>query len=154
MGSTLLVQSCSNRKRDAANRLPALERYDGYFFRIIKKAIDDGALRNDIDIMILSAEFGLLDTGDLIPMYDRKMTIQRAEELRNDVVNTLVSRIERSAYDELVINMGSEYEHAIRGVNAELKIDITRIEGEGIGEKGSKLKQFIRSDSSVQEVEI
>jgi len=116
--------------------------------------MNDGALRNDIDVIILSAEFGLLDTEDLIPMYDRKMTTQRAEELRDDVVNELVARIENTAYEELVINMGSEYEHAIRGIDAELEIDVTRIEGEGIGEKGSKLKKFIRSDSSVQEGEL
>ena len=151
MGDTLLVQSCSNRKREISTRLPAMERYDGYFFRIIKKAIDEGALRDDIDIVILSAEFGLLDVDDSIPVYDRQMTSKRAGELREDVISSLVSRVRTGEYDTLVVNMAKEYEKAIEGIDSQLEIDINRIRGGGIGAKGRKLKHLIRSDYAIQE---
>lgn len=154
MGSTLLVQSCSNRKRESRSPLPAVERYDGYFFRIVKKAIDEGALREDIDIVILSAKFGLLDIEDDIPMYDRKMTSQRAEELREDVVSSLVTRVQTDEYDTLVVNMAKEYEQAIAGVNSQLEIGVKRISGGGIGEKGREFKHLIRSDCDVQEEDL
>lgn len=154
MGATLLVQSCSNRKREADSSLPAMERYDGYFFRIVKKAIDEGALRDDIDIVILSAEFGLLDLEDPIPMYDRKMTFQRADELRDEVMSSLVSKLRTGDYETLVINMAKEYEQAIEGVNSEIGINVKKINGRGIGEKGRKLKHLIRSDCVIQEGEV
>jgi hypothetical protein len=128
-----------------------MERYDGYFFRIIKKAIDGGALRDDIDIVILSAEFGLLDLDDSIPMYDRQMTSKRAGELREDVLSSLVSRVRTGEYDTLVVNMAKEYQRAIEGIDSKLEIDINRIRGGGIGAKGRKLKHLIRSDYAIQE---
>jgi len=150
MGDTLLVQSCSNRKREASSQLPAMERYDGYFFRIVKKAIDEGALRDDIDIVILSAEFGLLNLDDQIPMYDRQMTSKRAGELRDDAVSSLVSRVQRGDYDTLVVNMAKQYEKAIEGIDSHVEIEINRIRGGGIGAKGRKLKHLIRSDYAIQ----
>jgi len=128
-----------------------MERYDGYFFRIIKKAIDEGTLRDDIDIVILSAEFGLLDVDDSIPGYDRQMTSKRAGELREDVISSLVSRVRTGEYDTLVVNMAKEYERAIEGIDSQLEIDINRIRGGGIGAKGRKLKHLIRSDYAIQE---
>jgi cytoplasmic iron level regulating protein YaaA (DUF328/UPF0246 family) len=125
-----------------------MERYDGYFFRIINKAVDDGALREDVDIVILSAEFGLLDTDEPIPMYDREMTSHRADELREEVIDALTTRVRDGQYDEVVINMAKEYERAIKGIDSKLDIEITRIDGGGIGEKGHTLKHFIRTDSS------
>ena len=127
-----------------------MERYDGYFFRIIKKAIGEGALRNDIEIVILSAEFGLLDLDDEIPLYNRQMTSKRAGELRDDVMSSLVSRVRRGEYDTLVVNMAKEYEKAIEGVDSQLKIEINRIRGGGIGAKGRKFKHLIRSDYVIQ----
>lgn len=151
MGDTLLIQSCSNRKREASSRIPALERYDGYFFRIIKKAMSEGALRDDIDIVILSAEFGLIDLDDPIPMYDRQMTSKRAEELRDDVLSSLASRVRTDGYETVVVNMANEYEKAIEGIDSQLDIDVSRISGRGIGAKGRKLKHLIRSDFAIEE---
>lgn len=150
MGPTLLVQSCSNRKNGTDSPLPAMKRYDGYFFRIIKKAIDEGALRDDIDIVILSAEFGLVDLDDNIPIYDRQMTSKRAGELRDEVVSSLVPRVRRGEYDTLVVNMAKQYEKAIEGIDSQLELEINRIRGGGIGAKGRKLKHLIRSDYAIQ----
>jgi hypothetical protein len=79
-------------------------------------------------------------------MYDRQMTSQRAGELREDVIPSLVSRVKTGEYDTMVVNMAKEYEWAIKGIDSQLEIDIIRIRGGGIGAKGRKLKHLIRSD--------
>jgi len=50
---TLLVQSCSATKNHVTEPTRAIEVYDGYFFRIIKKAMREGAFRSDIELRIL-----------------------------------------------------------------------------------------------------
>lgn len=123
-----------------------MERYDGYFFRIIKKANDDDVLRKDLDVVILSAEFGIVDSDDQIPDYDRRMSPKRATELRDDVVSTLRDRVRHGEHERVVINMAKDYERAIEDFANDLDVTVHRIRGGGIGEKGHKLKQLIRVD--------
>lgn len=123
-----------------------MERYDGYFFRIIKKAKRDGAIRDDLDVVILSAEFGIIDSDDHIPDYDRRMDRKRAAELQDDVVSTLRDRLQSEGHDRVVVNMAKDYERAIESFADGFDVTVNRIRGGGIGEKGHKLKQLIRVD--------
>lgn len=42
-----------------------------------------------LDILILSAEFGLISSNLSIPYYDRRMTVARAKELHRQVLDAL-----------------------------------------------------------------
>ena len=46
----LLIVTCSQRKRSDPELLPALERYDGIFFRIIRKARREGNWPDNLDV--------------------------------------------------------------------------------------------------------
>ncbi|WP_081909276.1 peroxide stress protein YaaA [Haloferax prahovense] len=150
--SLLLLQSCSNSKREASESRPALELYSGYFYKIIKKAIRDGECRPDMDLKILSAKYGLLEPDEQIEYYDYRMDKQRAEELRPIVVDELQQLILEREYERVVVNMGKEYRMAIRGFDDGLDIIPEYIGGEGIGYKGHVLKRFVRGDDTVLEV--
>jgi cytoplasmic iron level regulating protein YaaA (DUF328/UPF0246 family) len=145
--TSLLVQSCSATKNQVTEPTRALDVYDGYFFRIIKKAKREGAFESDIDICILSAEYGLIDAEDEITTYDRRMTTSRAEELRDQVADAIRKRIEENRYDEVVLNLGKEYLQAVEDLSERSDIDISTVQGGGIGEKGKQLKRFVRSDT-------
>ncbi|WP_159077157.1 DUF6884 domain-containing protein [Halococcoides cellulosivorans] len=140
--AVLLVQSCSKSKAETEARLPALDLYSGYFFKIIKKSMREGEFDEQIDIAILSAEHGLVTGSTEIGWYDRRMDAKRAAELAPEVKTGLRERAD--SYENIVINTGSIYQQAIEPVPSEIKSDVYRIEGDGIGEKGSVLKRLVR----------
>lgn len=145
--SSLLVQSCSATKNQVTKPTRALDVYDGYFFRIINKAKREEVFNSDIEICILSAEYGLIDAEDTITTYDRRMTASRAEELRDEVTDDICKRVEKREYDKIVLNLGKEYLRAIGDLSERCDADISTVKGGGIGEKGKQLKQFVRSDT-------
>jgi len=79
---TLLVQSCSATKNHVTEPTRAIEVYDGYFFRIIKKSNARGAHLDQILNFGFSAEHGILCADDEITNYDRRMTPSRAGDTR------------------------------------------------------------------------
>lgn len=146
---TLLVQSCSATKKSVDGPVPARDLYDGYFHRIIAKARREGQLTADLSVAILSAEHGLIAETEEIETYDRKMDRSRAEQLAPTVTDALVEAVEEGGHEQVVANAGREYARALTPGFARVDADTYRIDGSGIGEKGSKLKQFLRGDESV-----
>lgn len=148
----LLVQSCSASKQQCSAPVPALELYDGYFYRIIHKSRRDGVFRDDIVIRILSAEHGVLHPDENVVSYDRRMTPDRAAELRESVIESLVETVSVEDIDTVVVNAGADYRPALVGLESELEdaVAVHYISGEGIGEMGSQLKSFIRSDERAE----
>lgn len=145
---SLLVQSCSATKNQVTEPTQALDVYDGYFFRIIKKAKREGAFDSDIDICILSAKYGLIDAEDEIKTYDQRMTSSRAEELRESVTDDIHKRVEKKGYAEVVLNLGKDYLRSVDSLSGRCDVEIVTLQGGGIGEKGKQLKQFVRSDTT------
>lgn len=150
--STLLLQSCSASKNEVSQSTPAFDLYSGYFYKILKKSDREGETRSDITIAILSAEYGLLDREEKIDTYDRRMDPSRARELNSDVVKSIVDRVEDAGHDRIVVNMGKTYRDAISGLSDYVDVPIAEIPGDGIGEKGNALYQFIRGDDTVVKV--
>lgn len=147
--TVLLVQSCSKSKNQDARGCQPLELYDGYFFKIVKKAKREGALRDDLEICILSAKYGLVDQTDSIDHYDREMTGERARQLRPEVLANLESRVAAHDYETVLLNLGRTYRSAVEGLSERVDTPVTTIEGGGIGEKGQQLKQLLRTDCTV-----
>lgn len=78
----LLIIACTATKRRDVRLLPAIDRYCGPSFRVLRRWLSDhpeAAAR--LDVCILSAEFGLVPANQPIPDYDRRMTAARACEL-------------------------------------------------------------------------
>lgn len=145
--STLLVQSCSKSKNQRHSPGSAFDIYDGYYYRIIKKARGDGAFAEDIDLCILSAKYGLLDPTDEISVYDRRMDKERAAELCPDVSAGLRNRVTDAGYDRVVVNTGTPYRAAID--TESIPVPVYDVPGDGLGKKGHYLKRFVRGESAV-----
>lgn len=145
MGRRLLILSCSQRKRTAADLLPALERYDGPPFRVLRKFLSQCPLEiRNLDVYILSAEFGLIPSSRMIPCYDRKMTFRRAVELHSSVIAELVRILQGSHYEELFISIGRAYLHTIEGYqeNVASGLRVTIAEGSQ-GRKLTMLRDWL-----------
>jgi hypothetical protein len=141
--SSLLVQSCSKSKQQPGVSVPALELYSGFFFKIIKKAKREGAFDDDIDLCILSAEYGLIDPSTEIDWYDRRMDADRAKNLAPSVKSDLRERVTEE-YDGVIINAGKDYRQTIVGIDPDFPTPIYAVDGVGIGDKGNTLKRLIR----------
>lgn len=143
--SVLLIQGCSKSKNSPDGAVPALDLYSGFFFKIIKKAMREEEFVDDIDIWILSAEYGLIENQEHIRLYDRRMDAERAHELAPSVTETLQQK-EADTYDTIIVNVGREYQKALTGLDVLDDTDVYKIDGAGIGVKGHKLKRIIRGD--------
>lgn len=58
----LLILSCSKTKKNI-DRTPAIELYDGMYYKVLKKNYPTNA---NLDILILSAKYGLIESNELI----------------------------------------------------------------------------------------
>lgn len=140
----LLIIACSQRKRSDDSLLPAIERYDGVNFRVLHKAKREGYLLGNLDILILSAKYGLIEANTQIANYEQRMDSGRAKALKKQVVQMLRNYAGQRNYHEIYVDLGKDYLDAAEKLEAIFE-NSTIIFAEGrIGERLSKLKHWLR----------
>lgn len=138
----LLLQACSQRKITAPDQLPAIERYDGVSYRVIKKYLRENPnAAAELTILILSAEFGLIASTEMIPDYNRRMDKTRADELQNPVLNAWQNIVGNRIFSDIFINVGADYLPALKLISLPIE---TKYAGGGIGERNGQLKRWLR----------
>ena len=143
MKKSLLIISCSGRKIETPGRLPAFERYDGFFYQIIRKVMREGNFPNNLDILMISPKYGLLTLRQEIKNYDQDMSDAQARILRPIIHKELESYLDGKDYQKLFINMGSKYTQTLHCFDWRKHFS-EKIEAKGrIGEKGSQLKAWL-----------
>jgi hypothetical protein len=138
----LLLISCSRRKLRAGSLLPALDRYDGGVYRVVRKTKRDGTLRPHLDIKIVSAKFGLIDGRDRIPYYDQRMDKTRAAKVNPQVRRALGLAFAHARYSEIYIDLGKDYLPAVRGLVIPPEVQQEYAKGR-IGQRLSALKKWL-----------
>lgn len=111
----LLILACSERKAHGVVPLPAWHVYHGNLFRVCKALLARGAWPTDIGVRILSAEHGLIRPDTPILPYDRRMTPDRARQLRGWASNLSLAVFEEQA-GEVYLAMGATYRIAVHGL--------------------------------------
>ena len=99
----LLVIACSNMKRKLHNT-PAIEVYDGPYYRILRKIN-----LSKKDILIISAKYGIIDSNDKISFYNKRMNKKRALKLRSQVSEKLHKALSSVIYEEVFFELGKDY---------------------------------------------
>jgi hypothetical protein len=126
----LLILSCSRRKQADEGLLPAIRRYDGPCFRVLRRYLKEKQSSDSApDILILSAEHGLLSAQAEIAMYERRLTQQRVTELAAETQGRLQQYLQdNQPYAELLVCMGKDYQRILGGyvsyVPTETKVQI------------------------------
>jgi hypothetical protein len=141
-----LIIGCSETKVTTPDELPAIQRYDGPSFRVLRRFLVDAPtnLKNELDVFILSAEFGLINDQQAIPVYDRRMTRRRAEELRPAILDSFKHQIAIQNYAELFLSMGKTYLLALAGYEGLLPTTTTVIVSQrSSGRKLTELKAWL-----------
>jgi hypothetical protein len=107
----LVLVGCSRRKLMTPGLLPAIERYDGPIFRLLRRFLRAPA--RPVSIQILSATQGLIPAACPIPWYDCLMTTARAEGLRANVEETLCAVIGSHTFTGAFVCLGGTYWRAM-----------------------------------------
>ncbi|HKP53628.1 MAG TPA: hypothetical protein VJ183_13375 [Chloroflexia bacterium] len=150
MGHRLLILGCSARKKGGPEPIPAIERYDGPMWKILRNfAQSEPLLLRGIDILALSAEFGLITGSNLIPLYERKMTPERAVELRPCVVQRLQESLS-AEHTDICLAFSKQYTQAIAGWEPLIPSNarLTRTDGPA-GVKLAQFKAWLRGEQWV-----
>ena len=58
MDKRLLILGCADRKRDSSGLLPALDRYDGPAYRVIRNFLREYQWSEDVSIAVLLQSMG------------------------------------------------------------------------------------------------
>ena len=145
MQKYLLIISCSGTKRDTPGRRPAYERYNGRVYQTIHKAIREGYFPvGHLDILIISAKFGLLKWDDEIENYNQEMTTEQADKLRREVQEDLSSYLKDKDYEEVFISMGAKYRLTLEGFDWGQHSNINFAKGI-IGQQQSQVRAWIKA---------
>lgn len=137
----LMVISCSSKKSGDPGMVPAIERYQGTTYQVIKKARREGYWPQDIHLFIVSAKYGLISEHVLIEAYDLKMTEVRAGELQTQVGSAIDALFRATMYDQIFINTGSVYSQCLTASLELQKAYADRRVIEAHGQIGERLKQ-------------
>lgn len=111
--SRLLILACSKRKRSESAPLPAIERYDGPAFRVLRKYRRECSTQAP-HTLILSGRYGVIDESIKIPVYDERLTSEGAACLQSEIRWT-VAQTERAhgPFDSGLLCAGGAYLDAI-----------------------------------------
>ncbi|ELP6119496.1 TPA: hypothetical protein I7730_00130 [Vibrio vulnificus] len=101
----VLVISCSDKKLDS--KAPAFDIYDGGIFKMLRANMSNPL--DFFEVLILSAEHGLLSADDIIEPYDKRMCSRNKEkdlteyaEKHGDAAKKLLYKVSRQSRDVYV----------------------------------------------------
>jgi len=146
MKKYLMIISCSDSKDPRPGKLPAIERYTGAWYQVIKKLKRKRRLPDNLDILIISARYGLINSDTEIENYDQTMDFSRARALRGSIISKMKKIFSESRYESILINLGSTYMEAISGLEriTPLEIKVKILKGT-IGIRKRDLRNWILS---------
>ena len=143
MKNYLLLISCSQRKIQSPELLDAIERYDGPTYRTLRKLRREGNFPENVDVLIISAEYGIVAAHHSTNDYDRRMTSERADELRPLIQSRLRGAVKskRGGYTQVFINLGKTYMQTLEGFHWG---PVSTMEATGgIGQKTAQMKAWL-----------
>lgn len=144
----LLILTCSRKKKAGSRLLPALERYDGPAFQVLRKfTVECPTKAQGLDTWIISAKFGLIPADKPIPYYDELMTVHRATVLNPIVLAEVERLLARCIYRKLLINVGQGYLPALAGYEllAPDDLEVTLLSG-SLGHRQAMLRDWLRGE--------
>jgi hypothetical protein len=133
--------SCSQRKVHNSDVIPAIERYDGPAFRVLRKYFKDIG-DPYLSVYVLSAKFGVISGRRRIANYDRKMSEQRATSLRRRAVRKIKFVLRNRKYREAFFIGSQNYLRAIEPLD-QFELCFTAAKGKP-GQKLRSLHDWLR----------
>ena len=140
----LLILSCSQRKHASHELLPAIDRYNGPLFFVLRRFLRECPRQARLlDVYILSAAYGLIPMNFLTTLYERKMDVSRIIELQPQIT-TVFSGIRLDNYISICFVLGKTYLKALEGLRDQVLADTGSIVAYGpMGKRQTQLKKWL-----------
>ena len=140
----LLILSCSQRKRASNEPLPAIDRYNGPLFLVLRRFLRECPHKARLlDVYILSAAYGLIPGDFPTAWYDRKINTARVDELQSQV-NTVFLNILRDNYVSICFVLGKTYLRTFESLQQLVPVHTEPIVAYGsMGKKQTQLKKWL-----------
>lgn len=150
----LLLIACCERKTPSLGLLPAIERYDGPTFRVLRNYLRADP-RHVPGILILSAKFGLIGASELIPDYDCRLTPSGVKRLRPVVLAKLRKELRSSPVNAVGLCLGRDYGQVIKGFEVDLP-EGASIEyiGGGLGRRLTQLRDWLHNADGTERASV
>ena len=143
----LLILGPSYRRNTSPELLPAIERYDGLFYRIVRRNMDK-VKEKGIDIIIITEDLELVTPETKLPykppvgnkwrtMPPVSRNPEKIEKLRNQILEMVKSR----KYDEIFIVLNKHYQALLPDLTPYTKKIIAT--SRGLGSKAKELKEWL-----------
>jgi len=147
----VVVLSCSRRKNPTPSLLPAVERYDGPLFRVLRRHYD-GDKTNAPHLLVISGEYGLVRANTPLPLYDRLLTPQRAAELRSLLPSIFRAETEGFSMSEVFVSVSGLYFDAMSDCLKQVPKAVRVVFAEGsIGGRASQLSHWLGRSQTLPE---
>lgn len=143
----LLILGPSYRRNPSPEPLPAIERYDGLFYRIVRRQMN--RLREkDIDIIILTEDLDIVTPETKLPykppvgeswrsLPPIKKDPKKIELLRSRILEL----IRRREYEEIFVALNKRYQKLLPDLKAYTRKVLANFKG--LGPKAQALKQWL-----------
>jgi hypothetical protein len=141
---SLVILGCSERKKKTSRLIPAIDRYDGPAFQVLRKySRDKPELRHGT--YILSGRFGLINAEFPTPRYSHRMTSADVLSLRASVDSQVKEAIDRVQPESVFVSVGSRYWPLLEEpISREISSDKLNIASGSIGGRASQLAHWLR----------
>lgn len=150
MGKHLLVLGCSQTKRDTKGELPAIGRYDGPSYRVLRGFLREYSWPETLSVAVLSAQHGLFGVLKPIGNYNYRMQPADAERHRAASRQTLAAW--GRTHDTIHFSLGKSYLPAVQdAIDYDLKDRAEVFEGP-IGMKLHRIKDFLHSTNAPRRI--
>lgn len=154
MRRLIIVSASLRRSKEPLDPIPAIDRFNGVYFRIIKKYKREGKLQ-DTDCIIVSKKFGIIYPTEKVPYYEPDhinkfghldMNGNQIRKLRRKNLAKLKEIFATTEYSEIFVNVGKEFMELIKGFEKLTSAKIIYASGRGLGPKAQHLKKWILYD--------
>jgi hypothetical protein len=141
---SLVILGCSQRKKQTSRLIPAIDRYDGPMFQVLRKHARDNPEASP-DTFVLSGRFGLIAGQFPIPRYNRRLK-QIDHSVFGEQLQTQLKRtIDECQPDRLFVSVGSSYWSLLKEpLLGDAVADELTVATGGIGGRASQLAHWLR----------
>lgn len=152
----LLVIGPSYRRNQSSSSLPAVERYDGLFYRVARKYL--GNVR-DVDVLVMKDDLTLVNGGTPLLYTPPKGGKWGMQTIPEAIVNkatkrnkaTLSKKLKGGIYSEVFLAMGKMYAKALPDFSR-YNIEVVFPTSGGAGSKAQALKNWMREEITTSRI--
>lgn len=137
----------SYRRNESIGTLPAIERFDGLFYRVARKYLKDV---RDVDVLVMKDDLTLVDAKTLLPYTPpegekwggQSISEEDVERARKWNETVLSKKLKDGGYSEVFIAMGKKYAEALPDLS-QYNVKVAFPTSGGLGPKALALKEWI-----------